>query len=228
MIHMADEAAAAPEQPQTNQPEQPPAPAETEYKAGRPFAFTDAAKLATAIQNYFNKCDPHTENKLVVTGHSANGDAIIETRQELTEQQHYTVTGLARALGVDRRTLLNYRKYSHYSDDIDEAQKQGLILTIAEAYQRVEEYNEQGLHVPGRANGIKFNLVNNFDWQDKTIQENRNPADDLDDLDENVNAARETVAAAAAAVLSAAEPTAPSASTDDPEKPHEAGSPTTQ
>lgn len=224
---MADETPATnpAEIPGTNSPpEQPPAPPDTEYRAGRPFVFTDAAKLALAIQNYFSKCDPHTELRQVVSGHNATGDAIIETRQELTEQQPYTVTGLARHLGVDRRTLLNYRQYSHYSSDIDEATKQDLIRTIADAYQRVEEYNEKGLHKPGLANGIKFNLVNNFDWQDKTISETRAPKDDLDDLDETPDAARETVAAAATLALQAAPPVQAPAPTDQPETPDETGS----
>lgn len=219
---MADETPATnqPEGPGTNPPpEQPPAPPETEYRAGRPFVFTDSAKLALAIQNYFSKCDAHTELRQVVSGHNAKGDAIIETRQELTDQEPYTVTGLARHLGVDRRTLLNYRQYSHYSSDIDEATKQDLIRTIADAYQHVEEYNEKGLHKPGLANGIKFNLVNNFDWQDKTISEARAPKDDLDDLDDDPAADRQDVAAAAAAELTTAEPTAAAAGSESADEP---------
>lgn len=220
---MADDAP-APTQPETlaetNQPEPPPPPPDTEYRAGRPFVFRDVAALKSAIENYFNKQDPHTQNVQVVTGHNAGGSAIIETRQELTDQQPYTITGLARELGVDRRTLLNYKQYSHYSDAIDEPTKQALILTIADAYQRVEEYNEAGLHKPGIANGVKFNLVNNFDWQDKTISEARAPKDDLDDLDDKPDAARQVVANAAAAELAAADAKQPAA----PESPSEPGS----
>jgi hypothetical protein len=92
----------------------------------------------------------------------------------------------------------------------------------------VEEFNEKGLHHPGKANGIKFNLVNNFDWQDKTISENRAPKDDLDDLDDDPNAARETIAAAAAAELGAAEPKQTPEPTADAGSPSETGPAPTQ
>lgn len=178
-------------------------PPETEYKAGRPFVFTDPGQLALRIKGYFDKCDPHVELRFVVDGHKAGGEALIAERQELTEQVPYTITGLARHLGVSRDTLQNYRKYSHYSDDIAEDIKQALIVTIADAVQRVEEFNEIGLHHPGRANGIKFNLVNNFNWQDKTIAETRSAKADLDELDDNPDSDREVVAAAATAELAA-------------------------
>lgn len=34
---------------------------------------------------------------------------LFDTRPELSDQEPYTMTGLAKALGVERKTLLNYK-----------------------------------------------------------------------------------------------------------------------
>lgn len=225
---MADQPQPSEQPAQPDNPTPPPAVPDTEYRAGRPFVFTDVAALEAAIKKYFDERDPHTEKVMQRTGENKVGEPMYGLRETLTEQKHYTVTGLARALGVERHTLRNYRKYEHYSDAIPEATKQGLITTIADAFQRVEEYNEEGLHVPGRANGIKFNLVNNFDWQDKTISETRNPAEDLNDLDDEVDE-RDKIAEAAAAALAADPPPAAEAPQTEPGNSDEPpGSPPTE
>lgn len=185
-----------PDQP--DQEQQP--PVETEYKAGRPFIFKDPKELALKIQAYFDACDPHVVTRMQESGYNNEGKTIFLQREALTEQIPYTITGLARALGVDRKTLLNYRKYEHYSDEISPEVRQALILSIEDAYQRVEEYNERALHKNGIANGIKFNLTNNFNWVDKQVVETRSPEEDLDALDDPA-AQRDDVADAAAAEL---------------------------
>lgn len=184
-----------------DQPDQEPKPpVETEYKAGRPFLFTDPKDLALKIQAYFDECDPHVVTRMQESGYNNEGKTIFLQREALTEQVPYTITGLALALGVSRRTLLDYRKYEHYSDDIAPEVRQELILTIEGAYQKVEAYNERALHRNGIANGIKFNLSNNFGWVDKQVVETRSPEEDLDALDDPAEQ-RDDVADAAAAEL---------------------------
>lgn len=174
--------------------------AETEYKAGRPFLFKDPKELAMKIQSYFDNCDPHVVTKQMESGFNDQGKTIWLSRETMTEQIPYTVTDLAIALGVSRETLRQYRKYEHYSDDIDPEIRKELIATIETAIQRVEGYNERALHKNGLANGIKFNLTNNFGWIDKQVVETRSPEEDLDALDDPA-AQRDDVADAAEAAL---------------------------
>ena len=62
---------------------------------------------------------------------------------------------------MDRRTLLRYEK--DYEDEF--------CLTIMRAKERVQEFVECCLFKKGIANGVMFNLKNNFGWEDKqTVQ----------------------------------------------------------
>jgi hypothetical protein len=70
------------------------------------------------------------------------------------------MSGLARRLGMSRRTLVDY------------ANKDEFLLTIKEARNRVEEdvesrMNEKHTFTPG----LIFNAKNNFDWKDKSEQD---------------------------------------------------------
>ncbi|PYE14056.1 DNA-packaging protein gp3 [Williamsia limnetica] len=72
----------------------------------------------------------------------------------MTEQQPYTVSGLARALGVDRDTLVNYKKRDEF------------FGTVNAAYHRCHEYAESQFY--GRAvTGAAFSLKNNWGWKDR-------------------------------------------------------------
>jgi hypothetical protein len=80
-------------------------------------------------------------------------------RDIMTEQRPYTMTGLARAIGLTRQSLLNYKERDEYFD------------SIQAAMQRCQEYAEGQLFGP-YANGAKFNLINNYrgkyqPWADK-------------------------------------------------------------
>lgn len=152
-------------------------------RSGRRFVFTNAEELRLKIKQYFDLQDPHTESKLIESGHNGKGEKMFGTEMIITEQKPYTVTGLARNLGVARSTINNYRDLNHYTDEISEETRQELMDAIEDAYQRVEEFNEGQLHKSGIANGVKFNLVNNFDWADKQVVEHTSVEDDLDDLD---------------------------------------------
>lgn len=174
--------------------------AETEFKAGRPFVFNNAGELAMRIQGYFDLCDSHIEKGQVEAGEKSNGDIIFANRQFMTKQKVYTLTGLARHLGVSRDTIRNYRYFKHYSNDMNPDTIIELIRTIEDAVQRVEEFNEAQLHKSGISNGVKFNLTNNFGWQDKQIVETKSIEEDLDELDDpKIN--REDMAAHAAEEL---------------------------
>lgn len=73
-----------------------------------------------------------------------------------------TMCGLALALGIDRRTLVNYSNKDEY------------FPTIRKARQIVEGQNEEMLITgKGNATGIIFNLKNNFGWVDKSEVDNR-------------------------------------------------------
>lgn len=173
-----------------------------EYKAGRPFLFTDPKDLDLKIQNYFDNRDPHIEKRRVENGVNQQGQMTWIEREIMTKQRPYTVTGLARHLGVARTTLNNYRDPNHYSEDIDDEIRQQIMFSIENAVQRVEEYNEENLHTTGSTNGVKFNLSNNFGWIDKkVVDENvRTIGEALDELDDPKEQ-RDDVAAQAAAQL---------------------------
>lgn len=99
-------------------------------ETGRPLKYSDPKELEKDIQEYFNYCD--------------------ENNKPLT------MSGLAYALDMDRKTLLNY------------SNREKFFPTIKKAKERIERFNEEILYskdVP--TVGVIFNLKNNFDWRDK-------------------------------------------------------------
>lgn len=99
------------------------------HAGGRPPKYTNKEELEKKINEYFNQCD--------------------------RDNDPYTVTGLALALDIDRRTLLNY------------GEKEEFFPTIKKAKLRVENYLEKRLIKDSSTTGIIFNLKNNYDWKDK-------------------------------------------------------------
>ncbi len=71
----------------------------------------------------------------------------------------YTVAGLALALGMDRRTLLNYEKNDEF------------IPTVKRAKLRIEQFVEEMLYLGKNAAGPIFNLKNNFGYEDAMRQD---------------------------------------------------------
>lgn len=129
-------------------------PVEAKHPGGRPLKFKSVEELDQAISAYFDMCDPHTEQRVVEAGVNERGETIFVKRAVLTEQQPYTVSGLARALGIDRDTLINYKKRDEF------------FGTVQKAYQRCHEYAEKQLY--GRAaTGAAFSLKNNWGWKDR-------------------------------------------------------------
>lgn len=98
-------------------------------KKGRPKAYTDVEIMQQKIDKYFNECDKNKEP--------------------------YTITGLALALDLDRKSINNYAKDSEF------------FPTIKKAKLRVENYLEKRLINDSSATGIIFNLKNNYGWTDK-------------------------------------------------------------
>lgn len=101
---------------------------------GRPLAFESVEELESAIDSYF-------ENEAFV------GEGDLRTYAP-------TMSGLALALGVDRKTITNY------------GHKEDYFPTIKRARARVEVALEQRLYGQS-VTGVIFNLKNNFGWHDK-------------------------------------------------------------
>lgn len=114
----------------------------------RPKLYTSVEKMEEDIEKYFNECD--------------------------IKEKPYTMSGLAYALDMDRRSLLNYSKDEQF------------FPTIKKAKEKVEQQLEENA-LTGKANATFtiFNLKNNFNWQDKTEMEIRkDPIEDLTPLAE--------------------------------------------
>ena len=97
------------------------------------------------------------------------------------DQNHrpYTITGLALWLDMDRKGLLRYEK--DYEDEFCHA--------ITRAKERVQEFVECCLFKKGIAQGVIFNLKNNFGWEEKqnvdaTVSNTVTIIDDLPDDEE--------------------------------------------
>lgn len=86
-------------------------------------------------------------------------------------QRPYTITGLALYLDMDRQSLLRYEK--DYGDEFSH--------TIKRAKERVQEFVECCLFKKGIAQGVIFNLKNNFKWEEN-IEVKTNAIEDLTTL----------------------------------------------
>lgn len=117
---------------------------------GRPLKFKDVAEMQVAIDAYFAKCDAR-KSKVYV---KSLGEMV-----DIENPEPYTMAGLAQALEIDRKTLLNYES------------KDEFFLTIKKARQKVEAQVELRSMETPYTSGCIFNLKNNFDWKDKTEQE---------------------------------------------------------
>lgn len=95
----------------------------------RPKLYTSVEKMEQDIEKYFIDCDE--------------------------KEKPYTMSGLAYALDMDRKSLLNYSKDATF------------FPTIKKAKQRVEQQLEENA-LSGKANATFtiFNLKNNYGWKD--------------------------------------------------------------
>ena len=113
----------------------------------RPKIYTSVKEMKKDIEIYFAECDE--------------------------KEKPYTMSGLAYALDMDRKSLLNYSKDEKF------------FPTIKKAKQKIEQQLEENLYRLGNNSGIIFNLKNNYGWQDKTEMEiKKDPIEDLTPLAE--------------------------------------------
>ena len=103
---------------------------EEKHPGGRPPLYDSVEELDILIKKYFDDC--------------------------IKDHRPYTMSGLAFALGMSRRTLINYGKDEKFFHSI----------------KRAKEFIEQSLEerlisTTGVATGVIFNLKNNYDWKDK-------------------------------------------------------------
>lgn len=96
---------------------------------GRPKKYTEVEIMQQKIDKYFLECNQ--------------------------KKEPYTITGLALALDLDRKSINNYAKDDEF------------FPTIKKAKLKVENYLEKNLITGGNSTGTIFNLKNNFEWSDK-------------------------------------------------------------
>lgn len=114
---------------------------------GRPTLYKTAAEMQVIIDEYFKYCD----NKTKEVHSDKLGDMI------MPDPEPYTMSGLAYALEMDRRSLLNY------------SSKEEFFPTIKRARDKVEaDVERRMMHKDTFTPGLIFNAKNNFDWKDKT------------------------------------------------------------
>jgi hypothetical protein len=106
------------------------------HAGGRPLKFETPEQLQEAINAYYSECE--------------------------IKEKPLSLSGLAEALDIARKTLVNYS----YRDEF--------LPTIEKARRKVERDNEERLiGGKGNATGIIFSMKNNFGWVDKTEVESR-------------------------------------------------------
>lgn len=111
---------------------------------GRPKLYNNVEDFSKLVDSYFKKCDE--------------------------DNRPYTISGLAHALDMDRKSLLNYSKDANF------------FPTIKKAKEKVEQQLEESLYRLGNNSGVIFNLKNNFGWKDSIEVENNNEISKLDEL----------------------------------------------
>jgi benzoyl-CoA reductase/2-hydroxyglutaryl-CoA dehydratase subunit BcrC/BadD/HgdB len=119
----------------------------------RPKLYTKVEDMEKIIKKYFDECDK--------------------------KEKPYTMSGLAYALDMDRKSLLNYSKDEKF------------FPTIKKAKEKVEQQlEENALSNKSNSTFTIFNLKNNFGWKDTIIQENKeiSKVDELlEELKNNAN-----------------------------------------
>lgn len=116
---------------------------------GRPLQYKTVEEMQAAIDEYFDYCDSRIKQI-----HTKEG-----TEMAITHPAPYTMSGLARRLGLSRQALAEYSHRAQFGD------------AIKAARERVQEDIETRLMETSNQTGAIFNLKNNFGWRDKTETE---------------------------------------------------------
>ena len=119
------------------------------HKGGRPRKYTKAEQMQYKIDKYFESC--------FIAARDERGNIMRDYDGKVIMRQirPFTITGLALALDMDRRSLINYSKDEEF------------FPTIKKARLKIENYLEESLITGGNSTGVIFNLKNNYGWNDK-------------------------------------------------------------
>lgn len=129
--------------------------------AGRPVKYETVEELQAIIDAYFAECNPHVEMGVFFEKDKRGKQRRVE-REYMTEQQPYTMAGLAWRVGLSRQGLMEYKAKDQFSDAIKSARS------------RIEEFNERLLLSGKYATGAIFNLKVNFGYKEHE-EENKPP-----------------------------------------------------
>lgn len=136
-------------------PDEPSTPTEPpKQPVGRPLKYKTVEELQSAVDAYFNECDPHLAKRMVEVGTKNDGEPMFGLRDVMTDQRPYTMSGLAHALKISRQTLLDYGEREEFLD------------TLGDAKERVHRFTEEQLFSKS-ATGAVFSLKNNWGWKDR-------------------------------------------------------------
>lgn len=125
------------------------------HPGGRPLAYKTEDELKEAVDQYFRDCDNHTKPMAIWTGTKTE---IVDVKDPLP----YTMGGLAYALEMDRRSLLNYQKREQF------------FPIIFRARVRVVADQERLMIKGGNAQGAGLALKNNDAWLDRQVVDQYN------------------------------------------------------
>lgn len=117
---------------------------------GKPLKFKTVEELQKVIDEYFIWCDERLKK---VWFEKTQSEGMI------ADPAPYTMSGLARRIGLSRQALMEYSHRDQYGD------------TIKAAREKVHEDVETRLMDGKAQTGAIFNLKNNFGWKDKTEQD---------------------------------------------------------
>lgn len=121
----------------------------------RPKKYT-AKKLKKAVDKYFDSIC--IERPVIVDGEQVYNDEF----KPIMVPVYYRPPGkvnLCLALGIDRRTWLNYSDPDKYPEFAE---------VTSYANTRIEAWLEEEINTRDKPQGIKFNLESNFGWGSKT------------------------------------------------------------
>ena len=114
------------------------------HPGGRPVKYNTVEDLQKIVDEYFAWCDNRAIKKVDDDG----------KEYMVSSPAPYTMSGLARRLGLSRQGLIEYSQKDEFSD------------AIKEAREKVHEDVETRL-MEKAATGPIFNLKNNFGWKDE-------------------------------------------------------------
>lgn len=122
---------------------------------GRPPKYKTPQEMQRIIDLYFLACKVHQTGDTDLLNDCSDEDLLVINDIDDVKP---TVTGLAYALDLTRRGLIDYEE------------KDDFYHTVKKGKQRIEKYLEQNLYGQSVV-GTIFNLKNNYAWKDKTETE---------------------------------------------------------